>query len=173
MYSRCTHNLQRDRLTSDHGQPISIADEESYSMRCDDADHAFSVFPHTANIRRRPADHTTSTRRHGGCHAPTRVSNAIMAIMAITIATIRHIPIHTDGTGGAGILRSPGMSRPARSSLISPPTITPTARPLTFQPSNGVLRDRLKKSRRSICHFSFGSMIVMSAWLPDESVPNR
>src|ERR1051326_8991203 len=48
------------------------------------------------------------------------------------------------------------------SQTASPPTIVATARPLTRQPSKGVLRERLRKSAASMVHSRLGSMMVTS-----------
>src|SRR5271166_4824803 len=54
---------------------------------------------------------------------------------------------------------------------VFPPTMVRTARPLSSQPSNGVLRDREKDSSFLNVHSRSGSMIVISPSAPGLRVP--
>ena len=54
----------------------------------------------------------------------------------------------------------------SRLSLNFPATMVAIGRAFTFQPLNGQLRERLENLLVLIVHFSFGSMIVISASAP-------
>src|SRR5437667_71623 len=55
--------------------------------------------------------------------------------------------------------------------IVSPPAIVRTARPLSFQPPNGVLRDSDSNLDASTIHSRSGSINVMSAFVPIDRVP--
>src|SRR5579862_2798908 len=57
------------------------------------------------------------------------------------------------------------------SNTTLPPTTVATARPVKFQPSNGVLRDFESDCAASKVHFFFGSKMVTSACALLASVP--
>src|SRR5437016_13502321 len=54
---------------------------------------------------------------------------------------------------------------------VLPPTIVRTARPLSFQPSNGQLREADSKRSTLTVHSSSGSISVTSARAPIDNVP--